>query len=108
MSMAFDTLRYSQRPQQVGISRDQAEAYADLARDMLLAELVTKPDLLATRAEIQNDAKALRSELQGEIRSLRAEFHSEIKLLEQRMTIRLGTMLAAAVGVIVAAQRYLG
>ena len=86
MSMAFDSLRYSQRLQQAGISRDQAEAHAELARDMDIADLATKADLINVRTELQ----------------------AEIKLLEQRITIRLGTMLAAAVGVIVAAQRFLG
>ncbi len=86
MSMAFDTLRYSQRLQQVGVSREQAEAHAELARDMVIAEPANKSDLGVLRSELQAD----------------------IKLLEQRMTVRVGTMLAAAVGIIVAAQKLLG
>jgi len=86
MSMAFDTLRDSQRLQQVGVSREQAEAHAELARDMMIAELANKSDLVVLRSEIQSD----------------------VKVLEQRVTVRLGTMLAAAVGIIVAAQKLLG
>jgi hypothetical protein len=87
MTMAFDSLRYAQRLQQVGVSREQAEAHAELARDMVIADVATKADLAAA------------------VRDLKAELQAEIKLLEQRMTIKLGAMIAAAVAIIVAAQK---
>jgi hypothetical protein len=37
--------------------------------------------------------------------SLEADLRAEIKLLQQRVTIRLGAMLAGVAGVIVAAQK---
>ena len=83
MTMAFDTLRYAQRLQQVGVAREQAETHAELARDMVIADLATKADLAAAVRELQ----------------------AEMKVLEQRMTIKLGAMIAAAVAIIVAAQK---
>ena len=94
MTMAFDTLKFSHRLQQVGVSREQADARAELARDMVIAELATKSDLAVTSKDLQSEIKAVRNDLQAEIR-----------LLEQRMTVRLGAMLAAAVGIVVAAQK---
>jgi hypothetical protein len=94
MTMAFDTLKFSHRLQQVGVSREQADAHAELARDMVIAELATKSDLAVTSKDLQSEIKAVRNDLQAEIR-----------LLEQRMTVRLGAMLAAAVGIVVAAQK---
>jgi hypothetical protein len=101
MSMAFDTLKFSHRLQQVGVSREQAEAHAELARDMVIAELATKGDLAATSKDLQVEIKTVSKDLQGEIKDVQAD----IRLLEQRMTIRLGAMLAAAVGIVVAAQK---
>ena len=86
MTMAFDTLRYAQRLQQVGVAREQAETHAELARDMVIADLATKADLAAAVRELQ----------------------AEMKVLEQRMTIKLGAMIAAAVAIIVAAQKLFG
>jgi hypothetical protein len=83
MTMAFDTLRYAQRLQQVGVAREQAETHAELARDMVIADLATKADLAAAVRELQ----------------------AEMKVLEQRMTIKLGAMIAAAVAIVVAAQK---
>ena len=83
--MTFDTLRFSQRLQQSGVSREQAEVHAELARDMLLAEVATKVDLTVLRRKLE----------------------SKLELLEQRMTIKLGAMLVAVVGIIVAAQKLL-
>ena len=74
MTMAFDTLRYAQRLQQVGVSR-----------------------------EIGDDHVATKADLAAAVRDLRAE----MKMLEQRMTIKLGAMLAGAIAIIVAAQKLL-
>jgi hypothetical protein len=76
--MAFDTLGYVRRLQEAGVDRKVAEAHADLAKDMILADLVT------TR-----------------------ELDKRLTELELRLTIKMGGMLVVAVGVLVAAQRLL-
>jgi hypothetical protein len=76
MAMAFDTLGYVRRLQEAGVDRKVAEAHADLAKDMILADLVT------TR-----------------------ELDKRLTELELRLTIKMGGMLVVAVGVLVAAQR---
>ena len=76
MTMAFDTLKFTHRLEQVGISREQAEAHAELARDMVIADVATKADLVI----------------------LGNELRSEIKLVEQHIIIRIGAMIVAAVG----------
>jgi hypothetical protein len=92
MTMAFDTLRYSQRLQQVGVSREQAEAHAELARDMVIADLATKGDIAIVRSDLDRLAKELRMEM---------------TLLEQRIVIKLGAIVAGAVAIIVAVQKLL-
>jgi hypothetical protein len=79
MAMAFDTLGYVRRLQEAGVERKVAEAHADLAKDMILADLVT------TR-----------------------ELDKRLTELELRLTIKVGGMLVVAVGVLVAAQKLLG
>ncbi len=76
MAMAFDTLGYVRRLQDAGVERKVAEAHADLAKDMILADLVT------TR-----------------------ELDKRLTELELRLTIKMGGMLIVAVGVLVAAQK---
>ena len=78
MATAFDTLGYVRRLQDAGVDRKVAEAHADLAKDMLLADLVTKYDLEKRLTE-----------------------------LELRLTIKMGGMLVVAVGVLVTAQKLL-
>ena len=74
--MAFDTLGYVRRLQEAGVDRKVAEAHADLAKDMILADLVT------TR-----------------------ELDKRLTELELRLTVKMGGMLVVAVGVLVAAQK---
>ena len=83
MTMAFDTLKFAHRLEQVGVPRDQAEAHAELARDMIIADVATKADLVI----------------------LGNELRAEIKLVEQHIIIRIGAMIVAAVGTLAVIQK---
>jgi hypothetical protein len=82
MTMAFDTLKFA-RLEQVGVPRDQAEAHAELARDMIIADIATKADLVI----------------------LGNELRAEMKLVEQHIIIRIGAMIVAAVGTLAVIQK---
>ncbi|MDH2240091.1 CCDC90 family protein [Pigmentiphaga sp. GD03639] len=112
-ALAFDTLQYSKRLQQAGVAAPVADAQAEA----LAQVLTTGMDALATRADLERVSLAARTDLErvetslkGDIHALenrlistegqlRSEFRSELRLLEQRMTIKLGSMLVVAVGV---------
>ena len=80
MTYAFDTLKFTQRLEQVGVGRDQAVAHAELARDKILADTAIKADL----AELKKDLE------------------SSLRELELRMTVKIGAIVGAAVAVIAA------
>jgi hypothetical protein len=71
---AFDTLGYAKRLRDGGVPNPQAEAHAEAARDFIVIELVTKQDLQAA-----------------------------IETLTLRLTVRLGGIVAAGVGVLAVA-----
>jgi multidrug efflux pump subunit AcrA (membrane-fusion protein) len=100
----FDTLKLARRLEGAGFPPKQAGDTAEaLAEAMSGAELATATDLDRVRAELKAEIAALRTELKAEIAALRAE----IELLRRDLTIRLGGMIVVAVGVILAAIRYL-
>jgi hypothetical protein len=82
---AFDTLGYAKRLRDSGIPQPQAEAHAEAARDFVMAELVTKTDLQNQSAHF--DAKLANLEI-------------KLDTLSLRLTVRLGAMLAVAVGIL--------
>jgi septal ring factor EnvC (AmiA/AmiB activator) len=96
--------------------RDQAEAHAEAARDFIMAELVTKADLLATKQDLQTESRSLTAELRASIAELRTELRSSIaevgtsiaevrgsvETQSLRLTVRLGAMLAVAIGALAA------
>jgi hypothetical protein len=89
-TITFDTLRYANTLKRAGVTPEQAEAQAEALSDVLevnLKELATKGDIAILRQE----TKQLEQRMRG-----------DLVQLEQRMTIKLGTMLAVAVGAIVA------
>ncbi|MCJ2055445.1 CCDC90 family protein [Methylobacterium sp. J-048] len=136
MTYAFDTLKFTQRLEQVGVGREQAEAHAELARDMILADMATKADLLtleaAIKSELQSETAGVKSEFRSEMAGFKSELRSELssvkseigafraefgsskketdgalRELELRMIVKLGAMIAAAVAVIAALQKFL-
>jgi hypothetical protein len=74
------------------IAEFRAEARAEIGE--LSAE--TKSEISGFRAETRSEFAAIRFETKAEFAAVR----SEIMLLEQRMTIKLGAMLAIAIGVV--------
>ena len=85
MTVALDTPRFAQRLEQAGVSREQAVVHAELARDMVLADVSNKADL-----------GVLKREIDGSLREI-----------ELRMTVKIGAIVAAAVAVIAAIQKLL-
>jgi len=98
--VAFDTLRFSQRLEEAGLSAAQAAgiaaAFAEAIAE-LVAQLATKHDLVLLRQEMRAEHAALRQELKSEIVALRHEVKADIAQLELRMTIKLGSMMAGSI-----------
>jgi len=79
-AITFDTLKYANRLKKAGFTPEQAEEQAGALSEVLevnLKELATKAD----------------------IAMLKQEMEARFVQFEQRMTIKLGTILAASIGV---------
>ncbi len=121
-AVPFDTLKMAQRLEAARFAASQA---AGASEALIGADLATKADIAGVRSEIaalrtelkgdvgalraqqQGDATSLRTELKGDIATLSAEVMAAIELLRRDMTIRLGGMMVVAVGVLLAAMRYM-
>src|SRR5215472_2405888 len=107
-AVPFDTLKLARRLESAGFPPRQAGDTAEaLAEAMAGAELATAADLDKLRVELKAEIAAARAELKAEIAAVRAELKAEIELLRRDITIRLGGMIVVAVGIILAAIRYL-
>lgn len=114
-AVPFDTLKLARRLESAGFPPKQAGDTAEaLAEAMSGAALATTADIgsvrteiAALRAELKAEIAAVRAELKAEIGAVRAELKAEIELLRRDLTIRLGSMLVVAVGILLAAIRYL-
>ena len=86
--MAFDTLEFVRRLEEVGVSRAQAEAHVTVLRDVVFEDVATR-----------SDVSLLKDELRRTEERLETKITSDLKLLETRLAIRLGGVVAAVVGV---------
>ena len=137
MAVAFDTLKAATRlREEAGFDEKQATALVQTFADRGVENLATREELAAIRAEmatreelaavrgematreglaavrgeitvlrgdLEKTELALRGDMEKNVASLRGDMHK----LEQRMTMRLGTVIAAGVAIVVALDKLL-
>lgn len=96
MAFAFDTLAYTRRLRDGGIPAQAAEVHADAVREFIMTELVTKSDLEVVRRELEGSIGTVRDE----VRAFRREIGAATKSLEDRVTVKMGFMLATAIAIL--------
>lgn len=121
-AVPFDTLKMAQRLEDAGFSRTQAAGAAEaLAEALLGANLANKADIGSVRADIGSvkaDIGSVKTDVKADIESVRMEIAKSetrmeerittaIEMLRRDLTIKLGSMLIVAVGILLAAIRYL-
>jgi hypothetical protein len=94
--MKLDTLSFSDRLQEAGVPRKEAEAHAQLARDVIFEALVEKEKFQGEVDRIARDITALERRLEQRLTEL-----------ELRIVVKLGAIVAGAVAILVAVQKLL-
>ena len=123
-ALIFDTHKAVKSLEEAGFEESQAEAVVDMISGAVGENLATKSDLhtvqLIFQSELksleqtfqselksleqtfQSDLKSLEQTFQSDLKSLEQTFQSDLKSLEQRMTIKLGALVFAGFGVMIA------
>lgn len=115
----FDTLKLARALRdKAGFSQEHAEAAADALAEAIAEQVATKQDVKGLGTELRAEIAELRNEMRAEFAAVRAEIgtvRAEVATLrndmiagfrevEQRMTIRLGSMIIVLAGVLLAAK----
>ena len=99
-AVRFDTLKLARSLEAAGMSAPLTAGTSEaLADAMAGGEFSTKSDIAEVKHEI--------GEVRHEVAALRAETRSGDELLRRDMTIKLGSMILVAVGVLLAAMRFM-
>jgi len=88
----FDSLSYANRLKAAGMDGDLAEVQASAMTEVIQDHFHT----LSTKQELQQLGQDLRKEIQ----LLRLEVQKDMQLLEQRMVIKLGSLMVLTIGVV--------
>ena len=94
----FNTLKYAKMMEEVGFSREQSETSIKILVEIMEDKLVTKADIQEFRAETRQEFQSVRRDMQ----EFKQEFTHSLARLESKMTIRLGTMMAASMAILTA------
>jgi len=118
-AVAFNTYEFIKSLEDAGMDEKHAAAISNgILRAHEVADLATKGDLRESQArtdskidkveatlrtemqELRAETKADLQEVKTEIQELRTQTKADLRELELRMTIKLGSMMIVAVGVI--------
>lgn len=88
----FDSLTYANRLKAAGMDGGLAEVQASAMTEVIQDHFHN----LSTKQEVQQ----LSLDLRKEIQLLRLEVQKDMQLLEQRMVIKLGSLMVLAIGVV--------
>ncbi len=94
MAIVFDTLEYAGRLRRAGFTEQQAEAQVQALAAIVSDNLATKQDVLLLKRDILD--------VKRDILDVKRDLESQLRDLEHRLTLRVGTMLSVAVGVMAA------
>jgi repressor of nif and glnA expression len=75
----FNAYKYVKKLEEAGVTREQAETHIQIVSEIMESNLATQQDMAMLRQDVKH----------------------EITLSEQRMTIRLGTIVSVAIGIAV-------
>jgi hypothetical protein len=93
VAIAFDTLEYARRLRQAGFDERQAEGMTQALVIAMTDTLATKRDLSELQVLLKADMRELELRLKADMAALEAR-------LETRLTIRLGGLMLAGIGVV--------
>ena len=111
-TVTFDTLKFVETLKEAGVLESQAKAFSTAVQESHeAADLATKADLREYESAIRSDLEKLDIGLRHEIKELdiglrhemkdvETGLRHEIKELELRMTIKLGSIVIAGLGVL--------
>jgi hypothetical protein len=87
--------------EEVGFSREQAETSIKILVEIMEDKLASKQDLVELETRVNHRFAQLESKLDSSL----AQVDSKLSILESRLTIRMGTMLAASIAILTAIQK---
>ena len=90
-------IKYVKQLETVGLTRDQAEAHIQIMTEIMDTHFATKQDLKEALKEFESrmDVKFHNIDLRF------SDLQNKIEQSEQRMTIKLGTIVSIAIGIAV-------
>jgi len=100
----FNSLRYDKSLEEAGLPRAQAEAHVLILTEIMETNLATKLDIRELEQRLVVSVDSLEQRLVVSVDSL----EQKIIQAEQRMTIKLGTIVSIAIGVAVTLAKMVG
>src|SRR5438105_1808214 len=95
----FNSLKYAKKLEEVGVSREQAEVHMQILSDIVEGNLATKEDIKDVLHVIHDQTTLLSNKID--------KFDNKFIQLEQRMTIKIGTIVTIVIAAIAAVYQLL-
>ena len=99
----FDSLTYANRLKAAGMDGGLAEVQASALTEVIqdhFHSLSTKQEVQQLNLDLRKEIQLQGQELRKDMQLLRLEVQKDMQLLEQRMVIKLGSLMVLAIGMV--------
>jgi hypothetical protein len=99
----FDSLTYANRLKAAGMDGGLAEVQASAMTEVIqdhFHTLSTKQEVQQLSLDLRKEMNLMGQDLRKDMQLLRLEVQKDMQLLEQRMVIKLGSLMVLAIGVV--------
>ena len=99
----FDSLTYANRLKAAGMDGGLAEVQASALTEVIqdhFQSLSTKQEVQQLSLDLRKEIQLQGQDLRKDMQLLRLEVQKDMQLLEQRMVIKLGSLMVLAIGVV--------
>ena len=99
----FDSLTYANRLKAAGMDGGLAEVQASALTEVIqdhFHSLSTKQEVQQLSLDLRKEIQLQGQDLRKDMQLLRLEVQKDMQLLEQRMVIKLGSLMVLAIGVV--------
>ena len=105
ISATFDTYSLVKKLQSSGIAEAQAEAIIEVVREVNAGNdnnYSSKHEVTEFKSEMKHDFTKFQSEMKNEFSQFKSEMKHDMAMLEQRLIVKMGAMIMALGGVLIA------
>lgn len=94
----FNALKYTEELEKAGFTKTEAETTIKVLIEVMNENFALKSDLKEMETALRSDMKASEQSIRADMKEMERSIRADIREMEYKLTIKLGSFIAIAIG----------